>query len=114
MLLFPAKLKVIYGASTMFFETPQQAWQWVTEKRELHPRSGPVAVLMDGSAAQPPRPSREARERRQRSKRRHPWHGGGGDASARLAPGMDRSRMKAQDSSLLDTPAIFTSDGGPP
>ena len=31
MLLFPARLKVIYHSKTLFFDSPNQAWEWATE-----------------------------------------------------------------------------------
>ncbi|KAJ1178423.1 hypothetical protein NDU88_003669 [Pleurodeles waltl] len=53
-------------------DIPQQALEWVTEHRELHPRSGFVVDITGGAEARPPRPAVEVRERQQRSKRRHP------------------------------------------
>ncbi|KAJ1141231.1 hypothetical protein NDU88_007565 [Pleurodeles waltl] len=70
--------EVIYCASSLFFETLQQAWEWATEQRELHPRSGIVADCTNGAVAWSARPGVEARERRRRRTRR----GSGKDALA--------------------------------
>ena len=32
MLLFPARLKVIHHSKTLFFDSPNQAWEWATEE----------------------------------------------------------------------------------
>ena len=32
MLLFPARLKVIYHSKTLFFDSPNQAWEWTIEE----------------------------------------------------------------------------------
>ncbi|KAJ1210172.1 hypothetical protein NDU88_005540 [Pleurodeles waltl] len=69
---------------------PQQAWEWATEQRELHPRNGLVGDLTTGTEAPAPSPGVEARERLRTSKQRCSWRGGRGDTSASPAPGPDQ------------------------
>ncbi|KAJ1101373.1 hypothetical protein NDU88_006441 [Pleurodeles waltl] len=80
--------------------SPEQAWEWATEQRELHPRSGLVAQLVSSADAQPQMPSVVTCERRRRSKRKHPRHGRGRDASTSPAPGLDPLQWETHDSSL--------------
>ncbi|KAJ1149670.1 hypothetical protein NDU88_002475 [Pleurodeles waltl] len=104
----------IYGASSLLFETLQQAWEWATEQRVLPPRSGVVADCTNRAVVWSPRTDVEARDWRQSSKRRRTRRGGGGTASARPAPGPDLIQADARNFSLSDTLAIFDSLECPP
>lgn len=66
-LLFPARLRVVYRSKTMFFDTPEEVFQWTDETVRVKPHTPPRR----GSDTSSCGPAREnARTRQKRSRRR--------------------------------------------
>lgn len=70
MLLFLAKLKVIFQNSTLFFHTPEEAWSWVEERLQLRrpTRKGSINSLFKRGARSQDRTKDKHRRRGLRPK----------------------------------------------
>ena len=83
MLLFPAKLKVLFNGKTLFFETPESAWDWVKERPNLVDRAEPAGHMSTDTKRQQhkwqsktQRPTRQNRRHKSMEARRtHQVHG---------------------------------------
>lgn len=97
MLLFPAKLKVIFQGTTQFFQTPDEAWSWIKERPLLGRRTSQAKERMGSSQERP----KEKCQRRVLNVRRVT----AGTTMRSLRPREDRPQISDSEDDADQTPA---------